>query len=200
MPMQAFIEKVGLFVSIRDLLKTTPELLETFLHQKHQPEQPLTNRFPVHELQRGILILEAGQDLEAHSPFWLGFKAELSQTISKEVWETAIAKLLDQYPQLQVKLEGELNDAEWVRVCELRPFLEPASTATSTFGNALIRFVHVNDAIIEIQWHHVLLDGLGIEVTLRNLMEILEVRSKKMVAFQSGSPFIRIARDKPDLW
>ena len=188
MKMQAFIEKeLGLFVSIRDLLQNnTPELLETFLHQKHQPEQPLTNRFPVHELQRGILILEAGQDLEAHSPFWLGFKAELSQTISKEVWETAIAKLLDQYPQLQVKLEGELNDAEWVRVCELRPFLEPASTATSTFGNALIRFVHVNDAIIEIQWHHVLLDGLGIEVTLRNLMEILEgTFQKRSVAFQS---------------
>jgi hypothetical protein len=46
--------------------------------------------------------------------------------------------------------------------------------------------VHVNDANIEIQWHHVLLDGLGIEVTLRNLMEILEgTFQKRSVAFQT---------------
>jgi len=188
MKMQAWIEKeLGLFVSIRDLLQhNTPESLESLLSRNDQPEQDLPDRFPTHALQRGILILEAGQNLEEHSPFWLGFKAELSQSISQKAWEQAIAQLLDQYPQLHVMLEGELDDAEWVRVHDLQPFLEPASSATSTFSNALIRFVHVNDATIEIQWHHVLLDGLGIEVTLRNLMEILEGNfQKRPVSFQS---------------
>ena len=188
MKMQAWIEKeLGLFVSIRDLLQhNTPESLESILSRQHLPEQNLPDRFPIHALQRGILILEAGQNLETRSPFWLGFKADLSQAISKKAWEQAISKLFDQYPQLQVMLEGELGRAEWVRAQDLQPFLEPASSAISTFRNALIRFVHVNESTIEVQWHHVLLDGLGIEVTLRNLMEILEgTFQKRPVSFQT---------------
>jgi len=180
MKMQAWIEKeLDLFVSIRDLLlHNTPESMESLLENLPESNQVLPQRFPVHDLQRGILILEAGQNLDGHSPFWLGFKATLSERLSKKQWEDAVRLLLDQYPHLNAMLEEtrDLAHAFWVRTNDLSPFLQPISPNTSTYGSALVRFIQHNETTIEVQWHHVLLDGLGVEVLLRNLKAVFEDR------------------------
>jgi hypothetical protein len=200
MKMQAWLEKnTGRFVAIRDLIRhNSPELLEELLRYGSE-ELPLPQEFPLNRLQKDILILESGNQYGKSSPFFLRFKVQLRQEVSKENWASAVEMLLEQYPGIAVVLTGlpDLQSVHWKRNPLSDGYVEPFPEFEIRNGEPLIRFIRHSGKSIEIQWHHVLLDGLGMSILMRNLGEVLEGKFRQRVF--PTSLFLKEPEEKPGM-
>ncbi len=180
MKMQAWIEKnTGYFVSIRELItNNTPALLEILLSTKEQQEtiQHLPEEFPLNPLQRSMLISEMGNNLGNYSPFILSFRVVLKKNITNEKWIESVRALLNKFPYLIFTLKPDLDvDKQmWSKKDFSDTVFKPFEKDEMNFTQPLIRFVYHGELEAEICWHHILLDGLGIQVLMEHLIKILD--------------------------
>ena len=178
MKMQAWLEKnTGCFVSVKSLLlNNTPELLEGLIHQKLKESNTIfPETLPLNSMQRGILITELGNDFGLDSPFILSFKVLLKSPTPLEKWKEGILQLIKRFPYLAFTLDQIERPAEttWKKGFDQEQIF--TSFNEEGFLTApLIRFIYHDSNSIELIWHHILLDGLGLSVLLNNLMEILQ--------------------------
>jgi amino acid adenylation domain-containing protein len=192
MRMQAILEKKqGIFVSIKELIQhNTPQLLNEFILSKTQIKPSNFPRtFVLNSVQKNILLSELGSDHVQKSPFILEFTLFLHQEITFEFWKEKIQLLIEQFPHIVYTLPN-FNTPESA-VWEYQPYsdllFEPLSNPIK-FAEPLIRFNYVNNKKIRFEWHHILLDGLGMNVLLNTLIAIFEnTYSKKNIPIE---PFI----------
>ena len=194
MKMQTWLERnYKVFVSISELNShNTLQTLESLLDHKFQEaDQVLPEIIQLNALQRDMLISELGSDDLSNSPFILRFDVELEEKISQEDFENAVESLLGQFPQLTYVL-GNYEAPEssvFKKGPESVKFFESFGSEFK-FDNPLIRFIHKGNSKVEIQWHHILLDGLSMGILLRHLVEIIEGTHQKR--FMPVYPFVDV--------
>jgi hypothetical protein len=159
----------------------TPQLLNELLLSKTQikpSEFPRT--FVLNSVQKNILLSELGSENFKKSPFVLEFTLYLQQEITFEFWKEKIQLLIEQFPHIVYTLPNSNTpeNAAW----EYQPYtdllFEPLSNPIK-FSEPLIRFVYENNKKIRFEWHHIVLDGLGMNVLLNTLIAIFENSYKK---------------------
>jgi hypothetical protein len=177
MKMQAWLEKnAGCFISVKSLLShNTPDLLEQLIQDSQASHTPdLPDSFPLNALQQGILLTELGNDWGSHSPFLLRFIAHLKEPLTDSRWKEAVEAILAQFPYLAYTL-NQVEDPKstcWV-VNKERSMLYSAEHL-ARWDYPLIRFIKHEPTKIEFIYHHLLMDGLGMNVVLNRLIEHLE--------------------------
>ena len=177
MKMQAWLEKnAGCFISVKSLLShNTPELLEQLIQDSqvsHAPDLPTS--FPLNALQQGILLTELGNDWGSHSPFLLRFTAHLKEPLTDSRWKEAVEAVLAQFPYLAYTLNQVEAPKSTCWVVNKEPSMLYSAEHLARWDYPLIRFIKHEPTKIEFIYHHLLMDGLGMNVVLNRLIEHLE--------------------------
>ncbi len=195
MKMQAWLEKkAGCFVSVKSLIEhNTPNLLENLLqNERSSKDVLLPSAFPLNNLQRAILLTELANNWGDQNPFILRFTVKLQQTLSEARWKEAVAAILVQFPYLTYGLDQvyDPKNTAWTQTENSSKVFTKDSF--SQWSEPLIRFRYVNSSNIELVYHHILLDGLGMNVLLNRLLDQLD---DKTVNY--GNPIERLLNTHP---
>lgn len=195
MKMQAWLEKnTGCFVSVKSLLEhNTPHLLENLLkNERSLKDALLPEVFPLNYLQRAILLTELANNWGLQSPFILRINVKLQREISETRWKEAVEAVLVQFPYLTYGLDqvDDPQNTAWTQTeYSNKIFTENYSPQ---WNNPLIRFRFIHSRNIELVYHHILLDGLGMNVLLNRLLDQLD---GKPVNY--GNPVDRLLNTHP---
>jgi hypothetical protein len=195
MKMQAWLEKnTGCFVSVKSLLEhNTPHLLENLLkNERSLKDALLPEVFPLNNLQRAILLTELANNWGLQSPFILRINVKLQREISETRWKEAVEAVLVQFPYLTYGLDqvDDPQNTAWTQTeYSNKIFTENYSPQ---WNNPLIRFRFIHSRNIELVYHHILLDGLGMNVLLNRLLDQLD---GKPVNY--GNPVERLLNTHP---
>jgi len=195
MKMQAWLEKkAGCFVSVKSLIEhNTPNLLENLLQNERSfRDVLLPSAFPLNNLQRAILLTELANDWGGQSPFILRFTVKLQQIISETRWKEAVGAVLVQFPYLTYGLDQvyDPKNTAWTQTENSNKVF--TEDYFSQWSDPLIRFRYINSSNIELVYHHILLDGLGMNVLLNRLLDHLD---DKTVNY--GNPNERLLNTHP---
>ena len=179
MKSQAWLEKnINLFVTIKELIQhDTPTLLDKLIHDKVKVElKNIPESFSLNALQKNLLISELGNTFEGISPFVLRFDAFLKIEIAQEKFEELVVKLLLQYPYLGYIISDadEPKTAHWKSSALKKGILYKSLQNPISFTEPLIRFIYVKENHIRFEWHHILLDGLGLSSVISAVLKLLE--------------------------
>ncbi len=179
MKCQAWLEKkLNLFVTIKELLHhNTPALLDKLIDEKTKINfQNIPKSFSLNELQKNLLIAEIGNTFEEISPFVLCFDAILKIRITQNQFEKLISKVLIHYPYLSYIIcdADKPKVAYWKSLSINSEILHKPLENPIDFSKPLIRFIYVKENQIRFEWHHILLDGLGLFSLISSLLKILE--------------------------
>ena len=188
MKMQAWLEKnAGCFVSVKSLLAhNTPNQLEQLI-QESLSERPIEfpETYALNALQQGILLSELGNDWGLESPFILRFRTKLTQRISSSKWKEAVQSVINQFPYLIYTIAHAENPklAVWTNTPQDHRLFSDENLMQ--WDAPLIRFIQHNDHEVEFIYHHILLDGLGMNVLLNRLIACLHDNK-----FMIGNPVL----------
>jgi amino acid adenylation domain-containing protein len=181
MKMQAWLEKnAGCFISVKSLLAhNTPELLEQLIQDSRAiHELDLPDSFPLNTLQKGVLLTELGNDWGSHSPFLLRFIAHLKEPLTDSKWKEAVEAVLAQFPYLTYTLNQVEDPKSTCWIASKEQAMRYSAEHLVRWEHPLIRFIKHEPTKIEFIYHHLLMDGLGMNVLLNRLIEHLEGKVK----------------------
>jgi len=181
MKMQAWLEKnAGCFISVKSLLShNTPELLEQLIQDSRAiHELDLPDSFPLNTLQQGILLTELGNNWGSRSPFLLRFIAHLKEPLTDSRWKEAVEAVLAQFPYLTYTLNQVEDPKSTCWIASKEQTMRYSAEHLVRWEHPLIRFIKHEPTKIEFIYHHLLMDGLGMNVLLNRLIEHLEGKVK----------------------
>ena len=179
MKSQAWLEKnINLFITIKELLQhDTPTLLDKLIDDKAKIElKNIPESFPLNVLQKNILISELGNTFEEISPFVLCFDAFLKIDITQNQFQELVLKLLIQYPYLAYVIcdANKPKEAYWQSLDNsIEKLFKPLENPVA-LSEPLIRFIYVKENHIRFEWHHILLDGLGLSSVISSILKLLD--------------------------
>ena len=179
MKLQAWIEKnYGIALSVKELIQHQRiETLDQLLFEKEKETIVLLpDNFPLNSLQRDMLIAETGNYPGGNSPFLLSFSCTLSFGFSPERFEKALEHIFAIYPHLGFVLSAadENGERHWKKCTNHRDYTQkPISHASLSNGEPLLRIFFEADKLT-VQWHHILLDAVGISMVLTEFYKALQ--------------------------
>lgn len=196
MKMQAWIEKnYGIPVSVKELIQhqRVEELDQLLADKEKETIVSLPDNFQLNSLQRDILIAERGNYAAGNSPFLLSFSCKLRFVISPERFNRALEHIFKIYPHLTYVLSAEKGgEGHWEKCKAFRDFIQkPPSPESLNIGAPLLRIFYDEDKLT-VQWHHILLDAVGIGLVMQELYKALlsdieiEERNYKVFLAQTG--------------
>lgn len=196
MKMQAWIEKnYGIAVSVKELIhhQRVEELDQLLADKEKETIVSLPDNFPLNSLQRDILIAERGNYTAGNSPFLLSFSCKLHFVISPERFDRALEHIFGIYPHLTYVLSAEKGgERQWEKCRAYRDFKQKALSPESLNNGAPLLRIFYDEDKLTVQWHHILLDAIGIGLVLQEFYKALlsdieiEERNYKVFLAQSG--------------
>jgi len=186
MRMQAWLEKsYQISVSVQELLhhQNITELDALILEKENQQFFDIPNEINLNHLQHAILIAEKGNYSKQKSPFILGFSCVLPEEISAINLNQALSHLFIVYPHLSfgIAYNEELSSTKWMLNENFIDFIQQPMTETSlTNFEPLLRIYFVKDKL-HVQWHHILLDAVGITIVMNELFSAISSKNKPKI-------------------
>jgi aryl carrier-like protein len=181
MRMQAWIEKnYGLSLSVKELIlnQTISELDELIAEKEKETSFSLPDSFPLNPLQKDILLVEEGNYSMKDSPFLLSFYCKLPVEFELNEVDKGIDFIFEHYPHLTYIIGNDKKLWHWEKFTKYRDFIKiPLNSQSLRNGEPLLRIYPSEDKLI-VQWHHILLDSVGISMIMQALYLALEGKQK----------------------
>jgi amino acid adenylation domain-containing protein len=170
MRMQAWLEKnYGISISVKELIlnQTISELNELIAEKEKETTFALPDSFPLNPLQRDILLAEIGNYSFVESPYLLSFSCAIPEKFNPNEIDKAIDFAIDINPHLTYVIDNELSQREWKKCLVFREYIKtPLDADSLKKGEPLLRIFH-KDGNLMVQWHHILLDAVGISMFMQ---------------------------------
>lgn len=186
MRMQAWLEKsYQISVSVQELLRhqNITELDALILEKENQQFFDIPKEINLNHLQHAILIAEKGNYSKQKSPFILGFSCVLPEEFSSINLNQALSHIFIVYPHLAfgIALNEELSSTKWMLNENFIDIIQQPMTETSlTNFEPLLRIYFVKDKL-HVQWHHILLDAVGIAIVMNELFSAIGSKNKPKI-------------------
>lgn len=181
MRMQAWLENnYGISLSVKELIlhQTISELDELIAEKEKETELSLPDYYPLNPLQRDILLAEEGNYSLRDSPFLLSFNCKLPEKIGPKEIDKAIDFVFERYPHLTYVIANDTNHKHWEKCQQFRDFIKiPLDADALKKGKPLLRIFHSDDKLM-VQWHHILLDAVGISMIMQAFYSALQGEQK----------------------
>jgi aryl carrier-like protein len=199
MQVQAWLEKHhGISVSVRELL-LHPELgqLNNLLSEKSSrtASHDLPRSFALNGVQKDLLRSELANYSEDCSPYWLSFTCPVRYLPEVIPLENALQNLFSCYPHLLygIKISSDPEYSYWFFQDSAYRFTDKPRNSTSLeSGEPLLRIFRNGDKL-EVQWHHILLDDVGIKMVMDHLYQTMAGKGiDKDIDYQS---FLNVRAD-----
>jgi len=193
MRMQAWLEKrYHISVSVHELVynQTIIELDNLISEKQNQVAFEIPKELKLNLLQRAILLSEKGNYSNNHSPFILAFSIEYSFKISENELSKALESLFTVYPHLAyaLKQDEDIEKMNWEACDKFMDYVQhPLSISSLSNSEPLLRIFLKNEKI-HVNWHHILLDAVGISMVMQELFELLI--SKRIASTRNYSLFL----------
>lgn len=177
MKMQAWIEKnYGIAVSVKELIENQKikELDQLLNDKENENFITLSDKFPLNNLQNDILIAEKGNYLNNNSPFLISISCQLQFEFNLERFNKALEHIIKIYPHLFFTISFDDNGKYfWSKInFNVTDIQKPLNQESITNNEPLLRFLY-NENKITVQWHHILLDAVGIGIVLQEFYKSL---------------------------
>ena len=170
MRMQAWLEKnYGISLSVKELIlnQTISELDELFAEKEKEIAFLLPDTYSLNPLQRDILMAEEGNYSLGESPFLLSFSCKIPEKYGSNEIDNAIDFVFDRYPHLTYVIGNDKNQKHWEKCALFRDFIKiPLEEDSLKKGEPLLRIFRTEDDLM-VQWHHILLDAVGISMLMQ---------------------------------
>jgi len=177
MRMQTWLEKnYGISLSVKELIlhQTISELDELIAEKEKETAFSLPDSFPLNPLQRDILLAEEGNYSLGYSPFLLSFNCKLPEKFGPKEIDNAIDFVFERYPHLTYVIPNDTKHKHWVKCAQFRDFIKnPLDADALKKGVPLLRIFHSEDKLM-VQWHHILLDAVGISMIMHAFYSVLK--------------------------
>jgi aryl carrier-like protein len=181
MRMQAWLENnYGISLSVKELIlhQTISELDELIAEKEKETELSLPDYYPLNPLQRDILLAEEGNYSLRDSPFLLSFNCKLPKKIGPKEIDKAIDFVFERYTHLTYVIANDTNHKHWEKCQQFRDFIKiPLDADALKKGKPLLRIFHSDDKLM-VQWHHILLDAVGISMIMQAFYSALQGEQK----------------------
>jgi tyrocidine synthetase-3 len=193
MRMQAWLEKnYHVSISVQELIlnQTINELDRLISKKQSQISTEIPKELKINLLQRDILLSEKGRNSSDDSPFILSFSCSLPLEINDFDFIQALGKLFSTYPHLTYVLDcmDEMDQVKWVYRENFMDFVQKPLIQSSLLNSEPLLRIFFKDKILHVQWHHVLLDAMGISMVMHELFDLLT--SHKQVSIRNYSLFL----------
>jgi amino acid adenylation domain-containing protein len=178
MRMQAWLEKnYQISIPVQELIvnQTIKELDNLILEKQQEFPFEIPNKIPLNPLQRAILLSESGNTTMMNSPFILGFTCESPVNILEKDLHQAVENLFIVYPHLSYVLskDVEIEEIKWEKCADFMKFVhQPLNSSSLSNLEPLLR-IFLENEVLHVQWHHILLDGVGISMVMEELYGLL---------------------------
>jgi amino acid adenylation domain-containing protein len=170
MRMQAWLEKnYDISLSVKELIlhQTISELDELITEKEKETAFSLPDSFPLNPLQRDILLAEEGNYSLGDSPFLLSFSCKLPEKFGPKEIDKAIDFVFERYPHLTYVIVNDTKHKHWEKCQQYKDFIKiPLDTDALKKEEPLLRIYHSDDKLM-VQWHHILLDAVGISMIMQ---------------------------------
>ncbi len=178
MKLQAWLQKnYQIIISIKELYQnlTFIDFQQLINHKLQEQRVSLPDQFPLNAIQKDIWMIEKGNSLKENSPFLLSFSFQFLNPISSQSFHFAVQSIFDIYPHLAYVIENteDLNEVHWTKNPHFLDFVyQPLSYKSLENREPLLRIFWENNSIY-VQWHHILLDAVGISMVMQAFYDAL---------------------------
>jgi hypothetical protein len=101
------------------------------------------------------------------SPFLLSFSCKIPEKYGSNEIDNAIDFVFDRYPHLTYVIGNDKNQKHWEKCALFRDFIKiPLEEDSLKKGEPLLRIFREEDDLM-VQWHHILLDAVGISMLMQ---------------------------------
>jgi amino acid adenylation domain-containing protein len=177
MRMQAWLDKnYNISVSVSELINhTSISELDLLISEKEKEiKNVLPTDFPLSPVQNDILNAEIGNYALNESPFLLSFSCQLPDTYSEKDIQKAIDHIFIVYPHLGYAI-SDVNQQKkiWKYLSNFRTFVNKPLNNKSILNSEPLLRIHFENNELFVEWHHILLDAVGISMVMQEFYQSL---------------------------
>ena len=193
MRMQAWLEKnYTISVPVHELIvnQTIVELDKLIIEKQNQVSFEIPKALKINRLQRAILLSEKGNYSNNNSPFILAFSCKSPFQISENDFIQALENLFAVYPHLSyaLSIDEDINKINWKSCENFMDFIQKPLNDLSLLNSEPLLRIYLENTKLHVQWHHILLDAVGISMVMRELFDL--VTSERIATSRNYSLFL----------
>ena len=193
MRMQAWLEKnYQISVSVQELVlnQTLVELDKLISEKQNLVSFEIPKQIKLNPLQQAILLSEQGNYVHNNSPYILAFSCATPFDISQEKLSQSLKDLFTVYPHLSYVLSKNeyIDKINWESSDNFLSFIQQPLTNSSLLNNEPLLRIFLKNEKLHVQWHHILLDAVGISMVMEEFFTLLT--SKKMAEIRNYNLFL----------